>query len=367
MTNTRFRNIIQFYKPFICLLLLISSYNDLSGQSIQANVQNYLSIGDTSQLVNGASFPVVFKVSLYGGGQSLPNWKLTVQPLTAYLIPAQTSSEVAQFGPAPNWPIKYFGIKYNPGSSQSSWSNGNSANLMGAVTSTIPLSGSELTLVQQSSYAMVASDYFSLAYDMILLGNRQMLLLHRDNYSVTLRFRLYNQSNTLLNQFDLTLQTGIWPQYNSIPQNVTQYTNMIQLQNGSSNVSLSFSTNAAFTEGVEGSINDGLKVSSNDGRYEIKAATVSNFFTKSGALTSIPTAKVRLTPSQGSSVISTSTYTPINLNTSQQTIITNYGNQGRVNYYNLNYSTKYNPNQSAFVGIESGVYTTQVTFIMNPL
>jgi hypothetical protein len=238
---------------------------------------------------------------------------------------------------------------------------------MGAVTSTIPLSGSELTLVQQSGYAIVEKDYFNLAYDMILIGNRQMLLLHRDNYTVTLRFKLYNQSNTIIDQFDLMLQTGIWPQYNSIPQNVTQYANMIQLQNGSSNVSLNFSTNAAFTDGVEASVADGLKVSSNDGRYEIKVATVSNFFTKSGALTSIPTSTIRLTPSQGSTAISTTTYTPVNLGTSQQTIITNYGNQGRINYYNLKYSTKQNANQSAFIGIESGVYTTQVTFIMNPL
>jgi len=357
----------RYYKPFFFFLLLMVMGGQLRAQSIQAYGQNYVSISDTNQLVNGASFPVTFKISCYGGGQSLPNWRLTLQPMTAYLIPSQNSSEVAQYGPAPNWPIKYFGVKYNPGNSQSSWSNGNSANLIGAVSSTIPLSGSEITLVQQSGYAMVASDYFSMAYDMLLLGNRQMLLLHRDNYTVTLRFRLYNQSNTLVSQYDLTLQIGIWPQYGSIPQNVVQYPNQISLQNGAGNIALSFSTNDAFTSGVEGSVPDGLRVSSSDGRYEIKVQSTSNFFTKSGALTSIATSNILLIPSQGSTPVSTSTYTPVRLSTTPQTIITNYGNEGKVNNYNLRYSTKQNANQSAFVGIESGVYTTQVTFVMNPL
>lgn len=367
MVYWKSRSIVSFYKPFLCLFLLIGLKKAANAQSVQANSQNYVTIGDTSQLVYGASFPFSFKIACYGGGSTLSNWKLTIQPLTAYLIPAQTSSEVAQFGPAPNWPIKYFGIKYNPGSSQSSWSNGNSANLMGAVASTIPLSGSELTLVQQSNYAMVASDYFSMAYDFVLLGNRQMLLLHRDNYSVVFRVRLYNQSNTLLSQFDLNMQLGIWPQYNSIPVDVPQFADMIQLQNGSSNLNLTFSSSTSFAQGVEATVSDGLKVSSNDGRYEIKVQTAANYFTKSGAITTIPTNKIRLTPSQGSTVISTSTYTPVNLGSSQQTIITNLGSEGRINYYNLNYSTKYNANQSAFTGIESGVYSTQVTFIMNPL
>ncbi|KAA5532500.1 hypothetical protein F0919_17095 [Taibaiella lutea] len=358
---------VCFYKPFLCLLLLAGFEKAATAQSVQANTQNYVTISDTSQLVYGATFPVVFKISCYGGGAVLPNWKMTIQPLTAYLIPAQTSSEVAQFGPAPNWPIKYFGVKFNPGNSQSSWSNGNSTNLIGAVSSTIPLSGSELTLVQQSNYAMVASDYFSMAYDFVLLGNRQMLLLHRDNYSVVLRVRLYNQSNTLLSQYDLNLQLGIWPQYNSIPVNVPQYPNLIQLQNGSGNVSLGFSSDLSFSQGVEATVSDGLKVSSNDGRYEIKVQAAANYFSKSGALTTIPVNTLKLTPTQGSTVISTSTYTPVNLSSSQQTLITNLGSEGRVNYYNLNYSTKYNSNQSAFIGIESGVYTTQVTFIMNPL
>jgi hypothetical protein len=359
---------VCFYKPFLCFLLLAAGFaKTAQAQSVQAGTQNYVTISDTSQLVFGATFPVVFKVSCYGGGTVLPNWKMTVQPLTAYLIPAQTSSEVAQFGPAPNWPIKYFGVKFNPGNSQASWSNGNSTNLIGAVSSTIPLSGSELTLVQQSNYPMVASDYFSMAYDFVLLGNRQMLLLHRDNYSVVFRVRLYNQSNTLLSQYDLNLQLGIWPQYNSIPVNVPQYPNLIQLQNGSGNVSLSFSSDQSFTQGVEATVSDGLKVSSNDGRYEIKVQAAANYFSKSGALTTIPVSTLKLTPTQGSTVISTSTYTPVSLSTSQQTLITNLGSEGRVNYYNLNYSTKYNSNQSAFIGIESGVYTTQVTFIMNPL
>lgn len=358
---------VCFCKPFLCLLLLMGFEKAIHAQSVQANSQNYVTINDTSQLVFGATFPVAFKISGYGGNSALANWKLTIQPLTAYLIPAQTSSEVAQYGPAPNWPIKYFGVKYNQPNSANSWSNGNSSNLIGAVSSTIPLSGSELTLVQQSNYAMVAHDYLTLAYDFVLLGNRQMLLLHRDNYSVTFRIRLYNQSNTLLSQYDLNMQLGIWPQYNSIPVNVPQYPNMIQLQNGSSNLSLSFSTVTALTQGVESTISDGLKVSSNDGRYEIKVQTAANYFSKSGSLTTIPVNKMRLTPSQGSTVLSTTTYTPVNLSTAQQTIITNLGTEGRINYYNLNYSTKYNANQSAFMGIESGVYTTQVTFIMNPL
>lgn len=356
-----------FYKPFLFFLLLLGLQQHAAAQSVQANSQNYVNISDTSQLVYGATFPVAFKISCYGGGSVLPNWKMTIQPLTAYLTPAQTSSEVAQFGPAPNWPIKYFGIKFNPGNSQSSWSNGNSTNQMGAVTATIPLSGSELTLVQQSNYPMVASDYFSMAYDFVLIGNRQMLLLHRDNYSVVFRVRLYNQSNTLVSQYDLNLQLGIWPQYNSIPVNVPQYPNMIQLQNGSGNVSLTFSTDQSFSQGVEATVGDGLKVSSNDGRYEIKVQAASNYFSRSGTITNIPVSTLRLTPSQGSSVLSTTTYSPVNLSSNQQTIITNLGNEGRVNYYNLNYSTKYNANQSAFIGIESGVYATQVTFIMNPL
>ena len=141
----------------------------------------------------------------------------------------------------------------------------------------------------------------------------------------------------------------------------------IILQNGASNVGLSFSTNDAFANGVETSFTDGLKISSVDGRYEIKVQSSSDYFTYSGALTTIATNKIQIVPSQGSTSITSSTYTPVNMNATQQTLITNLGNQGTANNYNLKFTTKQNANQSAFTGIQSGVYATQVSFIMNPL
>jgi hypothetical protein len=358
MARTRIFNTITFYKPLLCLLILVAYYQHTAAQTLGGFNQNYFMVSDTNQLVNGMTVSNTVVVSMQGGSVDLPKWRLTVQPQASYLTPQNTSV---------TFPVKYFGMQYNPASSQSVGGT-SSAYSIGAATSALPLSGSEITLVQQSNYIMPAGQYMSMAYDMVLTGNRQLLLLSNDVYSVVLRFRLYNQNNTLISQFDVSKVVQINAPYGYLPKtNVTQYSNLIQLQNGASNVGLSFSSATAFSSGVETSFTDGLKVSSSDGRYEVKVQTSSDYFTKSGAVTTIPTNAIQVTPSQGSSVISSSTYIPVKINSSQQTLITNYGNQGIVNTYSLKFGTKQNANQSAFTGIESGVYTTQVTFIMNPL
>ncbi|WP_118951957.1 hypothetical protein [Taibaiella helva] len=361
---------LSFFKGLFCSLLLVAgAAAGLRAQTIQAGGQSYLTIGDTALLVRGTAFSNNMRVQFNGGSSSTPNWKLTVQPLTAYFAAQQTSSgDVAQFGPGPNWPIQYFSIKFNPGASQNSWSNANSVNEIGAVSSAIPLSASEITLVEKSNYKMVASDYFALSYDLILSGSRQLLSLHRDNYILVMRFRLYNASGNLVSQMDYNHQIGLWPPWMHLPQSSTpQITNSIQLQNGGSNVTLSFGQDAgSYATGVENTLNNSLQVSSSDGKYQVTVQTLSDYFTKGGAASAIPVSEIRLTASPyNTSVVSS--YTPVSLSTTARTLILNNGSAGVVNNYNLNYSTKANANQDAFLNVAEGSYETQITFIMNPL
>lgn len=351
------------------LFLAGGFFGRAAAQSIQAGGQSYLTIGDTSLLVSGMAFSNNMRVQFNGGNATTPNWKLTVQPLTAYFAAQQTSAgDVAQFGPGPNWPIQYFSIKFNPGASQNSWSNPNSVSAIGAVSSTLPLSASEITLVEKSNYKIVASDYFALSYDLILNGSRQLLSLHRDNYVIVMRFRLYNGSGNLISQMDYNHQIGLWPPWMHLPQTTTpQITNGIQLQNGGSNVTLNFGQDAqSYASGVESTLNNSLQVSSSDGKYQVTVQTLSDYFTRSGAASSIPVSKIRLTATPNSSSVNSS-YSPVNLSTTARTLILNNGASAVVNNYNLNYSTKNNTNQDAFMNVEAGSYETQITFIMNPL
>lgn len=348
---------------------LLYCHSALLAQNLQAGGQNYMSIGDTSVLVSGATYTNNMQVQFNGGGTPLGNWKLTVQPLTAYFVAQQSSSgDIAQYGYGPNWPIQYFSVKLNPGASRASWSNSNSINAIGAVSSTVPLSSSEITLVERSNYAIVASDYFAMAYDLILTGSRQMLALHRDNYVLVMRFRLYNQSGALVSQADYNHQIGLWPNWLTLPQPVTpQISNGILLQNGGTNVTLNFGSNInSYATGVESQLNNGLQVSSSDGKYQITVQTLSANFLRSGVASTIPVSKIRLTAAPFSSSVMSS-YIPVNLSTTARTLITNNGSAGVVNNYNLTYSTKGNSNQDAFMNVPAGNYETQITFIMSPL
>lgn len=352
----------------LCLVCLLPA-GSLKAQTIQAGGQNYMSVGDTSVLVNGASYSNVFRVQFNGGGSPLPKWKLTVQPLTAYYVAQQSSSgDIGQFGYGPNWPIQYFSIRLNIGASQNSWSNPNSITNIGAVSTTIPLSASEITLVESSNTPVVASDYFAMAYDVVLAGNRQQMALHRDNYILGLRYRLYNQSGALVSQADYNHQVGLWPGWMHLPQPVgPQISNGILLQNGGANVTLNFGANAGnYASGVESQLGNSLQVSSSDGKYQITVQTLSAYFQKSGVASSLPVSKVRITASPFTSAV-VSSYQPVNLSTTARTLITNNGTAGVVNSYNLTYSTKHNSNQDAFMNLPAGNYETQITFIMSPL
>ncbi|MFA6059435.1 MAG: hypothetical protein WC756_14610 [Taibaiella sp.] len=354
---------------FCILLFIVPVAHQVKAQTITAGGQSYMSIGDTSILVNGATFTNNMRVQFNGGSNTVPNWKLTVQPLTAYFTAQQSSAgDVAQFGYGPNWPIQYFSMKLNPGASQNSWSNPNSVSAIGAVTTVVPLSSSEITLVEKSDYKIIASDYFALSYDLILNGSRQLLNLHRDNYVVVMRFRLYSNSGTLISQMDYSHQIGLWPGWMHLPQSTTpQISNGILLQNGGNNVTLNFGASAAaYATGVESILNNSLQVSSSDGQYQVKVQTLSNYFTRSGATSTVPVSKVQLTATPVSSSV-VSTFNPVNLSTTSNTLITNNGSAGVVNNYNLKYSTKQNSNQNAFMNIAEGNYETQITFIMNPL
>ncbi|RYZ47336.1 MAG: hypothetical protein EOP49_21620, partial [Sphingobacteriales bacterium] len=286
----------------LCMLLLLAACccGRAGAQSISAGGQAYITISDTSVLVAGATYANNMRVQFTGGSSTLQKWKLTVQPLTAYFTAQQSGSgDVAMYGYGPNWPIQYFSVKLNVGASQNSWNNANSISAIGAVSTTVPLTTSEITLVEQSNYPMVANDYFAISYNLIQLGSRQLLALHRDNYTLIMRFRLYNQSGTLLSTMDYNHQIGLWPGWMHLPQPVTPaISNGILLQNGGSNVTLNFGSSAsAYGTGVESILNNSLQVSSADGQYQVKVQTLSNYFTKSGSATTVPVNKVQLTAS----------------------------------------------------------------------
>lgn len=337
-------------------------------QSIQAAGQNYMTINDKSILLTGQRYPNNMSVQFNGGNSSMPQWKLTVQPLTAYFVAQQSSAaDIAQFGYGPNWPNVYFSIKFNLGASQNSWSDQNSISKIGVAPQAFTLGSSEITLVERSGQPIRPNDYFSLAFDLILTGNQQMLSLHRDNYILVMRYRLYNQNGVLVNQTDYSHQIGLWPAWLELPQSPgPQYVNSIQLQNGASNVTLDYGNQvAAYRSGVEQTIPNGLVVSSSDGKYQVSVQTLGSYFTKSGSTARIPVNLVRLTPSASGSV--TSTYTAIDLSQSSRTIIVHNGTTGASDNYTLKYSTRQNPNQDAFLNAEAGTYETQVTFVMSPL
>jgi hypothetical protein len=350
------------------MLVLFAKPGHLQAQTIQAAGQAYMVIHDTSILATGATYNNNMTVQFNGGNASLPEWKLTVQPLTAYFTALQISAgDIAQWGYGPNWPLQYFSLQFNPGSSQNSWSDANSVSKIGVPSNVIPLTATEITLVERSNHPIIAHDYFSLSYNLILHGNRQMMALHRDDYALVMRYRLYNKQGVLLNQSDYSHKIGLWPPWTHLPQTVTPaILNGIVLQNGANNVTLNFNAPTAFANGVETSINNGLQVSSSDGKYQITVQTLSEYFSKSGSSSVIPVNKVRLTATPVTSSV-LSTYNAVDLSASPKNFIRNAGTAPIVNNYNIKYSTKHNTNQDAFMSVEAGNYETQITFIMSPL
>jgi hypothetical protein len=285
-----------------------------------------------------------------GHDKSLPNFKITVQ-VTAPITFVNGTTLAPQ----------YVSLKHNPAIAEVPAF----ANAIQAPTNYIALNYNEVTLIQSSAIPLYAPPYYStfIRYDLKIAGGPQLVELQNGEYRCQLTFRLYDKNNQLKSTSTAVYNFGKY--FNGTGGSGGTPITSLTLVNGASNVGLSFTNGGDYVNGVSNTIANGLRAQST-APYQIKVkSSAANFSSSQSSI--IPVSAVKLLTSAGIAAPSTEmTYTgTISLDNIAKTILKKNGwTDPNPVYYNIKYSTT--PNDPNFRNARSGIYTTTLTYTMEP-
>jgi len=225
------------------------------------------------------------------------------------------------------------------------------------------MSYSEVTLIESSATPMIAPPYYStyIKYDLKVQGGPQLAELQNGNYLCPLTFRLYDQNGTLRSSSTTTYNFGKY--FNGTGGTGGTPLTSLTLVNGAQDASLNFNTGEDYNNGTAITINNGLRVQST-APYQIKVKSSAANFSSSGPSV-IPLGAVKLMSSNGTAGPIEVTHNTISLNNVNTTLMTKNGwTDPNPVYYNLKYFTT--ANENSFKNARSGIYSTTLTFTMEP-
>ncbi|HUH18720.1 hypothetical protein [Albibacterium sp.] len=320
-------------------------------QSISASQGNgvWIQFLNQSDLDNGGTSigNVQLQLSI-GHNSSLPNFKITVQ-VTAPITFVNGTTLAPQ----------YVSLKHNPSIAEIPVF----ANAIKAPTNYIALNYNEVTLIQSSSTPLIAPPYYStfIRYDLKIAGGPQLVELQNGEYRCQLTFRLYDKNNQLKSTSTAVYNFGKY--FNGTGGGGSTPITSLTLVNGAQNPSLNFNNGEDYNNGTAITINNGLRVQS-AAPYHIKVNGSADNFSSSGPSV-IPLAAVKLMSSNGIPAPIDVTHNTISLNKSTTTLLSknSYTDPNPV-YYNLKYFTT--ANENSFKNARSGIYSTTLTFTMEP-
>jgi hypothetical protein len=245
-------------------------------------------------------------------------------------------------------PPQYISLRFNRVNSGSP-----SASAIGVSTNPVPLSTTDITLINPSNASFTAYTSTDHKFDMIIQGGNHLLLPTGGTYSCTLTFSLYNQDNVLVSSSNVVASFMVTANNN----------NSYSLSLLSPNVSLQFNTIADYTNGVSVAKSKGLKVTGYSPYQVIVKTTAGNLV--SGASHTIPVSALSLETTKATVSVPAINCYPINLSANDQVIITNPMTSYlyQVVEYNLRYYTQARDNRFSIPG---GTYSTNIIFVVLP-
>lgn len=228
-----------------------------------------------------------------------------------------------------------------------------SAAAIGVTNNLVPLSTSDVNLINPSKAGFNSNNNTTHTFDMVIQGGNYLLLGNGGPYSCPVTLSLYNQAGQLVSSSNTTLSFQITYANNS-NYGITLL---------DPDVSMLYQTPADYITGKTVTKIKGLKVEGTKA-YQVLVKTL-NPYLSSGSNT-IPVDVLRLenTPPAGKPGITTF---PINLSSTDQFIIKNMMNDNT--YRTVEYDLKYSISggNTTISSAASGSYTTQVIFVVLPL
>ncbi|WP_374164703.1 hypothetical protein [Arcticibacter sp. MXS-1] len=308
----------------------VTLYSSNYGSQIQFNSYN--------ELMAGATSPQYVKLSLQANSASCSGWSLKVRAQGNF---TNGSSQV---------PPQYVSLRFNKISSGAP-----SAGAIGISSNQVPLSTSDVTLIDHSQAPFQPGVTCEQLFDMIIQGGTHLILPASGPYTTTLVFSLVNSDG-------MVVATSTMPATFQIYANSNGYT--LQLQNTADQVVLNFGTTSDIINGVTVNKLKGLRIRGYSA-YQVIAKTTTS--TLSSPLTgeALPVSVIRLTataPAAYSRIVCGS----YKLSASDQVLITNpYWDY---TYYDVVYDLKYNtdPMDKLLTTVSPGTYSTSVVFVVIP-
>jgi hypothetical protein len=325
-------------KNDVSLSFTVNYSNTCTGAAIGSYTSNQYSFTTYAQQMSGATVTDAFTVQYNPNQATCSGWSLKVRATGNFTNGANSVAP------------QYFSLRFNRVSLGSP-----TASSIGVTNTAVPLSTSDVILINQSNAGFVANAATEHKFDMIVQGGNH-LLLPNGTYTCNLVFTLYNQNNQVVS-------TSTVSQSFAVNSSVNGYTAIFQ--NGADNIGLNFNTVANYTNGVSVTKTNGLKITGYSPYQVIVKTSSANLTSTSGSSSTIPVSVVNLQTTK-----STSTSSGINVYTRQlsnldQVIITNpltdYTQQ--VVQYNLRYYTIAGDKK---LNASTGTYTTSVVFVVIP-
>jgi len=334
---------------------LLLSGTKLMGQTLSASQGggNFIQFMNQNDLDNGGTSlgNVQLQLGDMAYGSSFPHFKITVQ-VTAPITFVNGTTLAPQ----------YVSLRHNPSLAAAPAF----ANAIQAPTNFISLSYNEVTLIESSATPLVAPPYYStnIRYDLKIAGGPQLVELQNGMYYCQFTFRLYDQNGGLKSTSTATYNFGKY--YNGTgggSGNGGTPVTSLTLVNGAQDIGLNFIDESDYTNGISVTINNGLRTQSTD-PYQIKVKSSGANFSSSQS-TTIPVNSVKLQSTNGVPAPSEVTHNTISLDNIAKTLLIKIGyTDPNPVYYNLKYSTT--ANDTNFKNARAGIYTTTLTYSMEP-
>ncbi|NCI50414.1 hypothetical protein GWC95_10810 [Sediminibacterium roseum] len=325
-------------KSDVPLSFVVNYSSSCTGATIGTYTSNQYSFSTYAQQMSGATVTDAFSIQYNPNQATCSGWTLKVRATGNF---TNGASSVAP---------QYFSLRFNRVSSGSP-----TASSIGVTNTVIPLSTSDVTLINQSNAGFVANTGTEHKFDMIIQGGNH-LLLPNGTYTGTLVFTLYNQSNQVVS-------TSTVQQSFAVNSSVNSFTAVFQ--NGADNISMNFNTLANYTNGVSVTKTNGLKITGYSPYQVIVKTSSPNLTSSTGGSSTIPVSVVNLQTTKNTSTTGGINVFTRKLSNLDQVIITNPMNdytqqavQYNLRYYTLAGDTKLNA--------AAGTYTTSVVFVVIP-
>lgn len=331
------RNKVVASKDFL-ISFVINYNNSCSGVGLRSFSGSQISFSGYNELMAGKTAQEYLTIQYEASNSTCQGWSLKVRALGNF------SNGNFQIAP------EHVMLRFNRVSS-----GGPPASAIGVSTNPVPLSTSDVTLIDHSQTGFQKT-YTAHAFDMIVEGGNHLLTATNGSYSAYLLFTLYNENNQIVSETQVrgTFQV----------QSATNYSFTLLLQNTADQVSLAFNTTSDIINGVSSTKLSGLKITGYS-PYQVIVKTSADGYSSGSSSYTLPAEVIKLevTPPAGYTGITCHTY---NLSPAGQVFISNPMNSSsyQVVQYNLRYFT--DPSDGRIVSVPEGTYSSNVLFIIVP-